>query len=201
MMIVKLMYSVMLMSIITLMNCNPNTNKPLPMNQPVSTPQENKSFTANITVNKSDLETFHSIKNFRGWWSAEIEGNTDELNETFFYHYKNIHLCKMKLIEAVPGKKLVYQVVENEFNFIKDQSEWVNTKLIFTIEGNGNTTKVNFTHEGLVPAYECYQVCNDAWSGYIHNSLKNFIETGQGNPNPKDKDGFNAELAKKWGLK
>ena len=171
------------------------------MNNTATVPNESKSFTATITVNKTDLEAFNAIKNFRGWWSEEIEGNTDKLDETFFYHYKDIHLCKIKLIEAVPGKKLVYQVVDNQFNFIKDQSEWVNTKLIFDIKGEGKTTEVSFTHEGLVPQYECYQVCNDAWSGYINNSLKNVIETGQGSPNPRDKDGFNAELAKKWGLK
>lgn len=159
-----------------------------------------ESFTARITVNKSALGAFNAIKDFRGWWSEDIEGNTDQLNETFFYHYKDIHLCRIKLIEEVPGKKLVYQVIDNEFNFITDQSEWVNTKLIFEIETTGATTNVTFTHEGLVPEYECYQVCNDAWTGYITTSLKNFIETGKGSPNPKDKDGFNAELARKWGL-
>ena len=81
-----------------------------------------------------------------------------------------------------------------------DYGEWVNTKLIFDIQAKGSATEVTFTHEGLVPEYECYSVCDDAWSGYIKNSLKNFIETGKGNPNPKDKDGFNAELAEKWGL-
>jgi hypothetical protein len=92
-------------------------------------------------------------------------------------------------------------VVDNRFNFIEDQSEWVDTELIFDITENGDNTEVKFTHKGLVPEYECYQVCNDAWSGYIKNSLKNFIDTGKGNPNPMDKDGFNAEVAKKWGLK
>jgi hypothetical protein len=170
------------------------------MNKAAALVKESKSFQATITVNKSALEAYHSIQNFRGWWSEEIDGRTDNINETFFYHYKDIHLCKIKPIEAVPGKKLVYQVVENEFNFIQDKSEWVNTRLIFDIKTNETATEVTFTHDGLVPEYECYQVCNDAWSGYIHNSLKNFIEKGKGNPNPKDKDGFNAELAKKWGL-
>lgn len=171
------------------------------MKNSATAPNKSKSFTTTITVNKSDAHAFNSITNFRGWWSEEIDGNTDKLNETFFYHYKDIHLCKIKLIEAIPGKKLVYQVIDNEFNFIKDRSEWVNTRLIFDIKVQGNTTQVRFTHEGLVPEYECYQVCNDAWSGYINNSLKSFIETGTGRPNPKDKDGFNAELAQKWGLK
>jgi hypothetical protein len=161
---------------------------------------KNTSFTSTITVSKPAADAFNAIKNFRGWWSEEIEGNTDKLNETFFYHYKDIHLCKMELIESVPGQRLVYQVVENDFNFIEDKSEWVNTKLVFELANENGHTSVRFTHEGLVPAYECYQVCNDAWSGYINNSLKQFIETGKGNPNPKDKEGFNAELAKKWGL-
>ena len=184
------------------MNCNNNydTNKSSLMNTTANAATDSKSFTASIAVNKSPSEVFTTIKNFRGWWSEEIEGNTDKLNETFFYHYKDIHLCRLKLIAEVPGKRLVYQVLDNKFNFIKDQSEWANTKLIFEINSKGATTEVNFTHEGLVPEYECYQVCNDAWSGYINNSLKNYIETGRGNPNPKDKDGFNAELAKKWGL-
>ena len=170
------------------------------MSQPTTTQKESKSFTAKISVDKTGAEAFNAIKNFRGWWSEEIEGATDKVGETFFYHYKDIHLCKVKLLEAVPGERLVYQVLDNEFNFIEDKSEWVNTRLIFDIRDNGNATQVAFTHEGLVPEYECYQVCNDAWTGYITKSLKSYIETGTGNPNPKDKDGFNAELAKKWGL-
>lgn len=170
------------------------------MNDATTLSKESKSFNATIAVSKTGLEAFDAIRNFRGWWSEEIEGNTDKINETFFYHYKDIHLCKVKLIEAIPGKKLVYLVLDNEFNFIEDKSEWVNTKLIFEIKPQGTTTEVRFTHEGLIPEYECFEVCNEAWSGYIKNSLKNYIETGKGNPNPKDKEGFNAELARKWGL-
>lgn len=161
---------------------------------------ENKSFSASIIVDQSPSIAYKSILNFRAWWSEEIEGPTDQLNESFFYHYKDIHLCKIKLTEVIPDERIVYQVLENEFNFVKDKSEWVNTKLVFEINEEAGKTKVNFTHEGLVPEYECYKVCNDAWSGYIKNSLYNLIVSGKGNPNPKDKDGFNAELAAKWKL-
>lgn len=162
---------------------------------------ENKSFTASILVDKSPTTAFNAIKNFRGWWSEEIEGNTNQLNEVFFYHYKDIHLCKIKLVEIVPDKKLVYQVLDNQFNFIKDKTEWIDTNLIFEISTKADKTLVQFTHDGLVPEYECYNVCNDAWSGYINKSLYKLITTGKGEPNPKDKDGFNAEVAEKWNLK
>jgi hypothetical protein len=91
-------------------------------------------------------------------------------------------------------------VLDNEFNFVDDKSEWVNTKLVFDITEENGKTLVQFTHEGLVPEYECYKVCHDAWSGYIRNSLYKLISIGKGEPNPKDADGFNAELAAKWKL-
>ena len=162
---------------------------------------ETKSYSASITVNKSPKTAFEAIKNFRAWWSEDIEGPTDKLNEVFVYHYKDVHISKIKLIESVSDKKLVYQVLDNQFSFTKDKSEWIGTKLVFDISNENGKTTVKFTHEGLVPEYECYKVCYDAWGNYITNSLYALITTGQGKPNPKDKDGFNAELADKWKIK
>lgn len=161
--------------------------------------KESKNYTSTIFVEQSAEAAFKAIKNFGAWWSEEIEGNTDKLNETFFYHYKDVHLSKIKLIEIVPNKKLVYQVLDNEFNFVKDKSEWIGTKLIFEISDENGKTKVQFTHEGLVPDYECYHVCEDAWTGYIQGSLQSLITTGKGKPNAKE-GGLNAELVEKWGL-
>lgn len=159
----------------------------------------NKDYTTDILVSKTPETTFKAIQNFRGWWSEEIQGSTDALNETFFYHYKDVHLCKLKLIERVPNKKLVYQVTDNQFNFVKDKTEWIGTKLIFELTPKGPQTQIVFTHQGLVPEYECFPVCQDAWTSYIQGSLKSFIETGKGKPNGKE-GGLNAELVKKWGL-
>lgn len=162
---------------------------------------ETQDYTATIVVKQSPKEAFDAIKSFRAWWSEEIDGETDKQGGVFIYHYKDVHICKMKLVESIPGKKLVYQVLDNHFSFTEDKAEWIGTKLIFDISNDGNTTKVKFTHEGLVPEYECYKVCYDAWGNYINNSLYSLITTGKGQPNPKDKDGFNAELADKWKIK
>lgn len=158
-----------------------------------------KDYSTSIMVDKDVSSAFDSIKNFRGWWSKEIEGNTDKLGDTFFYHYKDVHLCKIKLTEVQKDKKLVYQVLDNQFNFTKDKTEWINTRLVFDLQPDGDKTRIIFTHEGLVPEYECYAVCKDAWKSYIQGSLKSFIETGTGKPNGKE-GGLNAELVQKWGL-
>ena len=47
---------------------------------------EKKDFTSTILVDQNEATAFNAIKNFRAWWSEEIEGDTDQLNETFLYH-------------------------------------------------------------------------------------------------------------------
>lgn len=142
-----------------------------------------QDFTSAILVNKSPKEVFNAINNPRAWWSEEIEGNTNKVNEVFDYHFEDIHACKIKVLELVPNQKVVWHILENDFNFTKDKTEWVNTKVVFDISEEGNKTRLVFTHVGLVPEYECYDACYQGWTHYIQNSLKNYINTGTGQPN------------------
>jgi len=144
----------------------------------------NQNFTASFTVDQTLQEVFDAINNVRGWWSEEIEGRTDQLGGVFYYHYQDIHRCTFKITELVPGQKVVWQVLHNDFNFIKDKTEWNGTEVVFEIAKKGDKTEVRFTHLGLVPAYECYEVCSNAWGNYITGSLRNLIATGKGQPNP-----------------
>lgn len=152
-----------------------------------------QNYTTSFTVEQSPEEVFEAINNVRGWWSEEIEGQTDELGE-FNYHYQDIHRCTIKITELVPGKKVVWHVVDNYFNFVQDKSEWKDTDIVFEIAQKDDKTEVRFTHVGLVPAYECYDVCSDAWGTYINGSLRNLITTGKGQPNQ------NEEIAEKHGI-
>jgi len=149
-----------------------------------------KDFTTTILVDNTSEEVFNAINNVRGWWSEEIEGSTDTLNSEFDYHYEDVHRCKIKIVELVPNKKIVWSVLDNYFKFTKDKSEWKGTKIIFDIVKKDNKTEMHFTHEGLVPAYECYEICRDAWTGYIQKSLRNFITTGKGQPNATGKPSY-----------
>lgn len=143
-------------------------------------------FKTTFTVDQTPEEVFNAINNVRGWWSENIEGRTDALNATFNYHYQDIHLTRLKITEFIPGKKVVWLVEENRFNFTQDETEWTGTKIIFDIAQKDGRTQLTFTHLGLVPEYECYDICNSAWSGYVNKSLYGLITTGQGKPTPKD---------------
>lgn len=160
---------------------------------------DENSYSTSFVVDQTPEEVYRVVNNVRGWWSEEIEGRTDELHAGFFYHYKDVHLSKMEIVELVPGKKVVWFVKDNSFNFVKDRTEWKGTKIVFDISTEGGKTRLTFTHHGLVPEYECYEICRDAWTSYIQGSLKELITTGQGRPNAKE-GGLSAELIEQWGL-
>ena len=158
-------------------------------------------FTTTLVVSQTPAEVFNAINNVRGGWSEEIEGHTDKLNEEFIYHYKDVHIVRMKIIEFIPGKKVTWLVLNNYFNFTKDKKEWIGTKIHFEIAEKDNQTEIDFTHEGLVPEYECYDICHDAWTGYIKNSLRDLVITGKGKPNPKEEpNSFSDQVIEKWKL-
>ncbi|MES2734422.1 MAG: SRPBCC domain-containing protein [Bacteroidota bacterium] len=140
-------------------------------------------FTTTLLVEQTPKEAFNAINNVRGWWSEEIEGRTEQLNDEFTYHFEDIHTCKMKLIEVVPDKKVVWLVMDNYFKFTKDKSEWIDNKIIFEIAEQDGKTRIRFTQQGLVPAYECFEKCQNAWTQYIQQSLSSLITTAKGQPN------------------
>jgi hypothetical protein len=151
-----------------------------------------------LLVDQSPVQVYNSITNMRGWWSQQIDGSTLNVGDEFLYHYKDVHICKMRLVEAIPGKKLVWLVLDNHFNFIDDKTEWVNTRLVFDIDTHNGKTRMKFTHVGLTPQYACHDLCNEAWGNYITNSLYKLITTGKGEPNLTDTEGYNTHLADKW---
>ncbi|MGZ3749997.1 MAG: SRPBCC family protein [Mucilaginibacter sp.] len=143
-------------------------------------------FTTTIVVDQTPEEVFNAITNVRGWWSENIKGGTSKAGDEFNYSYQDIHRCTMRLTEVVPYQKIEWLVLDNYFSFITDQAEWKGNKISFQISEKGKQTQLFFTHFGLVPEYECYEICFEAWTGYIENSLYNLITTGKGEPNPKE---------------
>ena len=144
------------------------------------------NFTTAFSVARTPEDAVKAIQNPRGWWSEAIEGPTEDCGDEFTYRYRGMHRCNLRVVEIVPQKRIVWQVLDNYFSFTEDKTEWKGTKLIFEIAGKGDQTEVRFTHEGLVPDYECYGICSNSWGTYINGSLRRLIATGKGDPNPKE---------------
>jgi hypothetical protein len=146
-------------------------------------PMTIQSYTTSYSVDQTPAEVFSAINDVRGWWSGEIEGGTNALGDEFTYRYEDIHYSKQKITEFVPNEKVVWHIVDSYLKFVDDQSEWNDTEVIFDVSTSGDQTVVTFTHQGLVPTFECFDACSNAWGFYINESLRNLIVTGKGDPN------------------
>jgi len=147
---------------------------------------QSTSYTTSFTVDRSPDVVFAAINNVRGWWSGEIDGDTDRLGAEFEYRYQHLHRSRQRITELVPGKKVVWHVLDAYLDFVDDKTEWKGTDIVFEIVPKGKKTEVRFTHVGLAPAIECYDMCSNAWGSYIKGSLRDLILTGTGQPNPKE---------------
>ena len=142
-----------------------------------------QDFTTTFSVDQTPDEAFAAINNVRGWWSGDIDGRTDTLNDEFTYRYEDVHYSKQRITESIPGRKVTWLVLDASLNFVADKSEWNGTEITFDITEKADKTEVRFTHVGLVPNYECFGECSNAWGFYVNSSLRSLITTGKGHPN------------------
>lgn len=137
-------------------------------------------YSYSFTTQKPPLEIFEWLLNVKQWWSGfyeeTITGSSQQLHDEFsFYAGGGMHITKQKLIEIIPNKKIVWEVIESQLSFLEDVNEWEKTKIVFEISADTNETRVTFTHQGLAPNIECYDQCSNAWSQYL-NQLKENLQ-------------------------
>ena len=142
----------------------------------------NQHYTAIITVSKPLHDTFKAINHVSKWWTDDLTGSSQNLNDEFTVQFGDIHKTAQKIIEFVPDRKVVWLVTESRLNFIEDKEEWKNTKISFELSGRGDKTEIHFTHIGLVPEVECFKSCSKGWDYYIKGSLFKFLTEGKGTP-------------------
>ncbi|UFH57074.1 SRPBCC domain-containing protein [Spirosoma sp. KNUC1025] len=139
-------------------------------------------FSSTLLVDQRPETVFDAIKKVRGWWTENVEGNTEHLNDFFEVRFDDVHYSRQQLVELIPARKVVWLITDSRLSFISDKSEWTGTRVVFDITEQEGQTQLRFTHIGLKPEIECYGACSNAWSGYMRNSLFNLITKGEGQP-------------------
>lgn len=147
---------------------------------------KSNDFHTSILVDKTPAEAFQCINAVTKWWTENLQGNSENLGDEFSVRFGDVHFSKQKIVEVIPGKKVVWLVTESLLNFLQNKEEWNGTRIVFEISRQGKKTRVDFTHEGLAPDIECFDACSNAWSQYIHHSLFKLIAGGKGQPTLKE---------------
>ncbi|XOV91237.1 MAG: SRPBCC domain-containing protein [Bacteroidota bacterium] len=140
--------------------------------EPITKDTRNRDFTYAFESSKSTKEIYDLLLETRKWWTGfyaeTITGNSEAIGDEFeFYAGGGAHYSKHKLIALVPFEKIVWEVTDSTLSFLSKTDEWIGSKIRFDISDKGNLRYVTFTHEGLIPKFECYSNCSNAWTEYM----------------------------------
>ena len=118
----------------------------------------------------------------RGWWTQDCDIATKVGGTS---HFRFGDTAKAMRVEALePSRRVQWLCTEAHIACadLARRDEWVGTRLVFrlTPEGEGET-RLDFEHVGLVPALECFDLCNKGWQHFLA-SLKGYVDTGRGTP-------------------
>jgi hypothetical protein len=135
------------------------------------------SITANITAK----EAFENISHVPEWWATNFEGNSEKLNNIFTVCFGETFVT-FKIIEVVPEKRIVWQVIDCYLHWLKDKKEWKDSKISWDISTKNNLTQIAMTHIGLVPEIACYNECKKGWDFFVGESLLKLLTEHKGLP-------------------
>jgi len=132
-----------------------------------------------ITASPEDVTTaLTTIPGLAGWWTDDTHGDESVGGVIRFQFPVAGGGFDMKVLDVEPGKLVRWEVVDGP-------EEWMGTHVTFELSTADEYTIVLFRHEGWKEPVEFMYHCSTKWGSYLL-SLKKYVETGQGDPAPRD---------------
>ncbi|WP_276483722.1 SRPBCC family protein [Paraflavitalea pollutisoli] len=128
-----------------------------------------------LTIKVPAQQVYEALTTRKGLgavWTTELQVYQDvgAINEFTF----GTDTDRMKIIELVPGKKVVWEVVASD-------PEWVRTIISFELEDKGTKTAITLKHMHWREVTDFFRSCNYNWGFFLY-SLKLYCEEGKGMP-------------------
>lgn len=142
---------------------------------------QNNNYQRTIAVGASAADAFAAVVDVAAWWVKSIEGPSRHPGDQFKVDMGKTYVT-IKITEFIPGRRLVWSVVDCYIHFLEDKREWTGTSIVFEIDGGGGSTSITMTHVGLTPEVECFEACQQGWDGYFLGSLPALITEHMGKP-------------------
>jgi uncharacterized protein YndB with AHSA1/START domain len=116
----------------------------------------------------------------RQWWTrdAAIEPEVGATGEFGFYAKRFV--AKVTVAELSPATCVRWKVAN---------AAWPGNDIEFNLKTDGTATTLLFAHRGFPRADEGFASATTRWGFYLL-SLKQYLQTGRGTPNPDDSDGL-----------
>ncbi|WP_370402061.1 hypothetical protein [Sulfitobacter sp. JB4-11] len=148
---------------------------------------KDRNYTRSIQVSASPAASFAAITSgVEHWWTKPdrtIRAVGDRAKFRFpprqsYWTFEAVELkpnafVKLKCIDAL-------HMLEGFSDTV--QTEWLGTSTHWRISAERSGSRIEFTHDGLHPGLQCFDICQAGWDMFFVGSLKAYLDTGQGNP-------------------
>jgi uncharacterized protein YndB with AHSA1/START domain len=128
------------------------------------------------TSTEQVYEALTTLDGLTGWWTEDTTGTTD-VGGVIAFRFPQGGF-DMKVIEREPGRRVLWEVVAGE-------PEWIGTKVHWDLKQEDDWAILLFKHEGWREPVEFMHHCSSKWGTFLM-SLKHFVEAGKGEPAPND---------------
>lgn len=131
------------------------------------------------------FEALTTPTGIQGWWTKFCEmGEGIGVPSSFHFpaagFFATVRALRLEAPTLVEWECLDSR--HDESTGYHDLKDWVGTRMLFEIRdtGDGNS-ELQFTHFGLAEL-ECIESCSRGWSFFLDESLRGYLERGQGQP-------------------
>ncbi|WP_125776070.1 SRPBCC family protein [Antribacter gilvus] len=121
-----------------------------------------------------------TVEGLTGWWTVDThgDGSPGGVLEFRFAGVPEGGGFDMKVLEAQPSERVLWEVVGGP-------EEWIGTQVEWDLRTEGEFTIILFAHRGWREPVEFMHHCSTKWATFLM-SLKSLLETGAGEPAPHD---------------
>lgn len=142
------------------------------------------NYSKSIQIKTTRQNAFSAIANGIDKWWGKIDNTTSKVNDEFSILFGQTE-WRFKIIDYSEYERITWECIKANHvhkGLTDIKEEWLGTKLYWKFKRVNGLTEILFVHSGLNQNLNCYGVCESAWSFFIPKSLKNYLETGIGNP-------------------
>jgi uncharacterized protein YndB with AHSA1/START domain len=133
-------------------------------------------YTRTITIAApidTTFATVSTVEGVRAWWSSTASGSA-EVGEELVFGFADTTI--MRVDESTAPHRVQWTCLKCGV------TDWVGTTITFELsEVDGDRTSLHFTHHGLRPDVECWDMCETGWNHYL-GSITRLAQTGVGQP-------------------
>ena len=118
-----------------------------------------------------------TVDGLAGWWTDDTSGSA-EPGGVLEFRFPPVGGFDLEVLDARPDEHVGWRVVAGP-------AEWVGTTIDWDLRQDGDWTVVLFRHAGWTEPVEFMHHCSTKWGSFLM-SLKSWVETGRGDPAPRD---------------